>query len=435
MKQTEPLQSHDPEAQVRAEAINRYLVGEKPTEICRGLKRSRTWFYKTLRRYQQGGRAGLNSRSRRPQHSVKQTDEKLEAAIVRIRKAITEGEDPALRYGNIGADTIASELETAGLAAPSIATINRILRKHGLQQSRQRRNEKRKLPADYPWPDATQPNQLHLLDFVTRATGSIRRVYSCNLLDQTRQWPYMRLITAKTRQNVADFLVAAWQDVGLPDALHMDNDTVWRGSSSGKRSFSFIVRLCLLLGVEVIFTPPYTPEANPLIESFNGIWDRNFWQRATFASLQHMTTELAHFETWCRYRRPLREHDRLSPSQLNPDFVPVYLPDDFARHHQPSLPLSAGFVHFIRFMDKTGTFSILNESWTVSNDSLVAKTIRATIDIQQQQLTVYHQANPQAAPVVVQRFAYEVAENVEPVSFDFQRSTHSLWPEPEVCDY
>lgn len=434
MTQTEPLQSHDLEAQIREEAINRYLLGEKPATICRTLGRSRTWFYKALRRYREGGRAALRSQSRQPHHAPNKVDEALEAAIVRTRKAITTGEDPVLRYGNIGAEMIASELKRASLTPPSVATINRILRKHGLQQARQKRGRKRRLPDDYPWPRVTTPNQLHLFDFVTRATGSIRRVYSCNLLDQARQYPYMRLIASKSRENVADFLVTAWQEVGLPQALYMDNDTVWRGSSYGKRSFSFIVRLCLLLGVEVIFTPPYTPEANPLIESFNGIWDRNFWQRTTFNSLPHMERELSLFETWCRDRRPLREQQGRSPRELNPEFVPVCLPADFNQHQQPALPLTTGFVHFIRFVDHTGAFSILNEQWSIANTMLQATTIRATIDIEQEQLTVYHQADPQEPPAIVERFAYTIKENALPLASEFQRETLSLWLEPKVCD-
>ncbi len=272
----EHLQSHDPEARMREEAINRYIAGEKPSTICREIGRSRTWFYKALSRYQQSGREGLESQSRRPKRIAKQTDEAIEAAIVRVRQTITRGEDPVLRYGNIGAEMIASELEKAGLAPPSLSTINRILRKHGLQKPREKQHKKRQLPRDYPWPQVSQPNQLHLFDFVTRRLKSGQRVTGCNLLDQHRQWPYLRLITGKTKQNVADFLVAAWQEIGLPTTLYLDNDTVWRGSSSGKRSFSFIVRLCLLLGIEVVFIPPYTPEANSLIENFNGIWNRNF---------------------------------------------------------------------------------------------------------------------------------------------------------------
>lgn len=434
MKESEPLQSHDPEAQLREEAMNRYIAGEKPAGICRALGRSRTWFYKALRRYQQGGRAALRSQSRRPCHLPTKIDEAVEAAIVKIRRLITTGEDPVLRYSNVGAETIASELAKAGFTPPSPTTINRILRQHGLQQPRRQRQGKRKLPTDYPWPCVTQPNQLHLFDFVTRATVSIRRVYSCNLLDQARQWPFLRLITSKNRQNVADFLVAAWQEVGLPEALYMDNDVVWRGSSYGQRSFSFIVRLCLLLGIQVIFTPPYTAEANPLIESFNGIWNRNFWQRTEFTSLTHMETELAYFETWARHRRPLREHKGLSPAQLTLDFRPAYLPADFYQHQQATLPLTQGFVHFIRFVDQDGAFSLLNETWLLDTTHWTGQTVRATIDIAQQQLVVYHQANPQSSPTVVRRFPYQLAEQPVPVALPFQRPAHPLWPEPKLCD-
>jgi putative transposase len=428
------LQSYDPEAQVREEAINRYIAGERPSDICRTLGRSRTWFYNTLHRYQHGGREALRSQSRAPRHVANRTDEKTEAAIVRIRKAIMAGQDPELRYSNIGAETIAAELERANFTPPSLATINRILRRHTLQQPRPKHKRKRKMPADYPWPRVHQANQLHLLDFVTRTTGSIRRVYSCNLLDKVRQWPFLRIISSKNRDNVAQFLVSAWQEVGLPEALYIDNDTVWRGSSYGKRSFSYIVRLCLLLGVQVIFTPPYTPEANPLIESFNGIWDRNFWQRTDFKSLAHMETELVYFERWCRYRRPLPEHDRLSPSQITPEFGPVCLAVDFDQHQQPALPLTEGFVHFIRFVDKDGIFFLLNEDWSLDTDLWAGKTIRATVDIAQQQLLVYHQPNPHDPCCLVTRFAYELPDEPVPLTAVYQRAYHPLWPDSELCD-
>ena len=208
MKEQELYQSHDSETQLREEAINRYLAGEKPTTICRTLKRSRTWFYKVLKRYQTGGREALQTQSRRPHHLARQTEKEIETAVVRIRQTITEGKDPILRYGNIGAETIARELKKAHFVPPSLSTINRILHKHGLQSPKSKQSKQRQLPTDYPWPQVVAPNQIHLFDFVTRSTHSIRRVYSCNLLDHLRQWPYMRLITSKSRSNVTDFLVS-----------------------------------------------------------------------------------------------------------------------------------------------------------------------------------------------------------------------------------
>ncbi len=433
MKQSELLQSHDPEAEVREEALNRYLAGGRPTDICRELGRSRTWFYKALGRYRQGGREGLRSRSRAPHQVVNRTDRQTEAAIVRIRKEIMSGREPELRYSNLGAETIAVELENIGLTTPSLSTINRILHRYDLQQPRVPKRKQR-LPADYPWPCVQQANQLHLLNFVTRTTGSIRRVYSCNLLDQARQWPFMRLITSKTRTNVAQFLVSVWQEVGLPGTLYIDNDTVWRGSSYGCRSFSYIVRLCLLLGVQVIFTPPYTPEANPLIEGFNGIWERNFWQRTDFKDLVHMETELAYFERWCRYRRPLREHNRQPASQLMPDFVPLCLSADFDQHRLSCLPLTEGLVHFIRFVNHKGCFSLLNEDWMLEGNQWPGKTIRATVDIAQQQLLIYHQPTPQMPCSLVTRFSYPLAQQPVPLTSDYQQNFEPLWPASDLCD-
>lgn len=434
MDQSVPLQPNNSEEQLRDKAINKYITGDRPTDICRELGRSRTWFYKTLQRYEQQGRSGLQSQSRAPHRVANRTDEKTEQAIVRIRQTIMSGQEPTLRYSNLGAEMIAVELERAGLKPPSLATINRILRRYGLQRPRAKRGDANNLPDDYPWPCVQQANQLQLLDFVTGTTRTIRRVYSCHLLDQVRQWPFLRVITTKNRDNVAQFLVSAWQEVGLPQNLYLDNDTVWRGSSYGQRSLSYIVRLCLLLGVEVIFTPPYSPKANPLIESFNGIWDRNFWQRTEFGSLAHLETELSHFEQWSRQRRPLPHHNRQSPQQLFPDFHPQGLPLDFAHHRQPSLPLTEGFVHFIRFVDQTGAFSLLNEDWLLPADRWAGKTIRATIDIAQQQLLVYHQPPPKTACILVTHFAYPLSEKPLPLAAVYQRDHLPLWPVSELFD-
>ena len=176
MSKSEPLQSKDVEQMLREEAIDRYIKGEKPAAICRALARSRPWFY-------------------------------------RVR---------------------------AGLMPPSRATVNRILLRHELVQPRPRGKVNRRLPDDYPWPDVQAPNDLHLFDFVLRAGAGLRRFYSSHLLDAWRRWPYLRLLEIKTADAAGAFLVAAWQEIGLPGALYIDNDVVWRGSSSAARTFSRI---------------------------------------------------------------------------------------------------------------------------------------------------------------------------------------------------
>jgi len=424
-----PSQPDDPEAVVRETAIDLYLAGHKPVTIYRRLQRSRTWFYDTLARYRAGGRAGLTSQSRAPKCVRNRTPEEVEATIVRLRRLITSGTDPELRYANVGAASLAAELERLGIPPPHRATIYRILGRHDLVPPQpQKKKQKRSLPDDYPWPQVQAPNDLHLLDFVVRSIRGEGRFYSCHLLDQFRRWPFLRAITPKSAALVSQFLVQAWQDMGLASGLYIDNDAVWNGGGRGQRVLSFIVRLCLLVGVEVIFIPPYTYEANPIIESFNRVWDRNFWGRTTFRDLDHVQSELVYFEHYCRHRRPLAEFEHRMADQIASDFEPVLLPATFDQHQQPRLPITAGQVHFIRFVSSTGTVSILNEQWSVNPERWAGKTIRATVDTEQQQLLIYHQPKDSASCELVAQFDYPVGEAVVPLADEFRRERPAFWP-------
>ena len=432
MIQLAPLQteSSDAETELRNQAINQYIAGKQPAEICRQLGRSRTWFYDTLNRYRAAGREGLRSRSRAPHRVHNRTSEELEAAIERVRKLIVEGQDPELRYANRGATAIAAELKRTGITPPSRATITRILNRRNLAQPRPPRSRAPRLPRDYPWVHVQQPNQLHLLDFVARCLVGGEHVIGYHLLDQARRWPYLAAEATKNRDKVSKFPVAAWQEIGLPQALHIDNDVVWRGSGSAARTFSYIVRLCLYLGVEVIFTPPYTPQANPVIESFNNVWNHNFWQRESFLSLLHVHTCLPVFQRYCRERRPLPEFADQFAVQLYPDFVPVCLAADFVLPDR--LPLTAGRLHFIRFVSHQGTFSLLNEAWPLDADEWAGKVIRATLLLEQQQLHVYYQKTVREPAVMIKQFDYTLSEPVRPLDPAFQRPTLALWPETEA---
>jgi transposase InsO family protein len=421
----------DAEATLREAAIDMFLAGHRPRTIHRKLHRSRAWFYKTLDRYRQGGREGLRSRSRAPHHVHNRTPSDVEEAIVRLRKLILSGADPELRYANVGAEALAYELERARLTPPGRATINRILKRHGLVQPRRRKSKKCQLPDDYPWPSVKAPNELHLLDFVTRSIQGDGRFYGCNLLDQARRWPFLRAETPKSAEVVSQFLVSAWQEVGLPGGLYIDNDAVWNGGGRGQRVLSTIVRLCLFLGVEVIFIPSYTPQANAVMESFNNVWDTNFWGRTRFHDLSHLQSELTFFEHYCRHRRPLAEFDGLTADRIAPDFVPVGLPSTFDQHQQGRLPITAGRVHFIRFVSSAGTFSILNEQWQLDKERWPGKTVRATVDTQAQKLYVYYQPKESETCQLIAQFDYPLDEEVMPLADEFRRKRPTFWSPAE----
>lgn len=427
-KQKAPLQpNQESEEERRNRAIDRFIAGEKAGSISKAVGRSRAWFYQTKVRYQQNGREGLKERSRAPKRVHNRTEASVETAVVCVRKTILSGRDPELRYASVGADTIAFELKRAGIKTPSRRTINRILQRQQLVVPRVQNAKAREMPADYPWPSAEQANAIHLFDFVTRSLVGGGRFYGCHLLDQKRRWPVVRLIVNKKVAAVSEFLVTSWQAIGLPTALQIDNDVVWRGSSSAPRTFSHILRLALYVGVEVLFTPPYTPKANPIIESFNALWAENFWLRATFDSLHKVESELVHFETTMRSRHPWPELGGLTAAQIVPDFQPTLLAQDFLIHQQTRIPLTAGRLHFVRFVEADGSFSMLNESWSLDPRHWAGKTIRATLDIQQQQLCIFHQSARTAIPALIAHFAYAIDETVQPLQSTFKRPRSQLW--------
>jgi transposase InsO family protein len=355
----------------------------------------------------------------------------IEAAIVRIRQTIEDGKDPELRSANLGADTIAAELKRAEIEPPHRATINRVLQRHGLIRPRLRKTERRKLPDDYPWPQVgQQANALHAFDFVMRDLTGGGRIYGYHLLDSGRRWPFLRAEAIKSTERVRHFLICAWQEVGLPCALQIDNDILWNGGGRGQRVFRTIVRFCLALGVEVLFTPPYTPQANGLIESLNDLGAANFWRRTQFCNFEHVQTELPWFERYCRHRRPLTELEAKTADQIAPAFTPICLPMTFPVAYPKRIPLTAGHVHFVRKVAADGSFSILNETWTLDKQRWAAHTIRATIDTQAQQLFVYHHA-PKGQPAqLIHQCDYRLPEEALPLDSAYQRPRHPLWLPP-----
>lgn len=413
---------------LRNRAIDLYLQGKRPAEIARELGRSRKWFYETLARYQQEGRGGLGEQSRRPHQTPRKTAPEIEAAVVRIRKLIVSGKDPVLRYGNYGAEAIAAELRRAGLEPPSRATIYRILHRHGLVEPRPKRRHRQRLPQDYPWPSLSAGATLHVMDFMMRTLPGGQRFYAANLLEMPCQWPYLAILPAKTRDLVCSFFVAAWQAIGIPDVLQVDNDNVWRGSSSAPYTFSFLVRLWLLLGVQVIFIPPYTPQANTWIESFNHLWGRNFWQRTRFQSLKDVQQNLPYFQTYCRERRLLPGTEITPHECRSARPAPLRLPDDFNQYRQKRLPLTEGFLHFIRFADAHGNISFLNASWPLG-PQWAGKTVRATLDTKQGRVIVFYQATRDSKPQSIAAFSFPIREEVLPVAERFRRLAPSIWPE------
>src|SRR6185437_16863077 len=97
------------------------VEGRSKSEVARRYGVSRRWVITLVQRYLAEGDIGLQSRSRRPHTSPRQTPREVEDEIVKIRKELDKGGHEA------GAATIAFHLEQRHGAAPAVSTIWRIL--------------------------------------------------------------------------------------------------------------------------------------------------------------------------------------------------------------------------------------------------------------------------------------------------------------------
>ena len=131
----------------------RYLVeahvleGRSVSELAAAHGVHRSWIYKLIARYRDGGYEALQPRSRRPRSCKHGTPPEIVEAIVKLRERLgQEGHD-------CGAATIAYHLAQEIDGVPSISTIWRILRRQGLvtpQPQKRPRSSLVRFEADLP---------------------------------------------------------------------------------------------------------------------------------------------------------------------------------------------------------------------------------------------------------------------------------------------
>src|SRR5579864_9474391 len=106
--------------------LGRFLVeavavsGASPNELARSHPISRSWLFRLLTRYRQGGYEAVEPRSRRPKSSPTRTRSDVVEAILELRRQLLEmGLDA-------GAQTIGHHLQLRFGSAPSRSTVWRI---------------------------------------------------------------------------------------------------------------------------------------------------------------------------------------------------------------------------------------------------------------------------------------------------------------------
>jgi hypothetical protein len=404
----EPAKGEEPEQQRRL-AVTMFRTGQKPAEIAHHLQRSRRWVYYWVAYQHQHPHTRFRSVSSAPHHHPNQTSRSVERQILHVRQSLLAQRNPRLRYAPVGVRTIRRELGKRRVKpCPSLSTIQRILRRHRLTIQ----TPTDEGPPYRPHPPAPYPNAVQATDIITRWLEGGPVVQTFTTVDHWSNAAYATLHAEKSTAAAREHLLAMWRQLGVPDLAQFDNESVFSGGPH-PQVLSAIVRLCLYLRIEVLFTPVEEADYNWQIETFNHLWATQFWNKHHFTHRWRIPPALQAFLRWYNtdYVAPRQQ---ATPTRLRTGQQLLRLPKALAAQIPESLPISAGLVHAIRCVSADGQVTFLKESFPVGK-RYRNQYVWLTLDTAQQSLTVYYQAQAEADWHLLKVFAYPLAEPVKPV--------------------
>jgi transposase InsO family protein len=289
----------------------RYLVeahvlgGRSVSELAAAHGVHRSWIYKLLARYREGGIEALEPRSRRPRSCKHETPPALVKAIVALRcELVAQGHDA-------GAETIAYHLAQDQQNIPSVSTIWRILRREGLVVAQRQKRPRSSLIRF----EAQLPNEMWQTDITAWQLTGGEVVEILNLIDDHSRlflgsdaYPRVKAVDV-----VSSFHKAAGLH-GLPASLLSDNGAVFTGSYRGGK----VMLEYELERLEVVFknSRPYHPQTCGKIERLHQTLKRYLARQQPLAqTLSELQDQLDAFVHYYNHIRPHRALGRQTPLQ------------------------------------------------------------------------------------------------------------------------
>ena len=352
------------ELMLRQKAIRWKQAGQVVSSICQRLERSREWFYRWWNRYQAEGAAGLRDRSHTPKSHPKGWSNEIRQAILDIRDRLARRRGPRERYRLAGAPTIRHELACLGYEhLPSLRSIDRILQKGG-RTSKAFQPQASISLSTYPAPHVTRSNQVHQVDLIgpRYLKGSHRQWFFLVYRDIYDGAIYVEFQPKPHMETGLAFMVRAWQRLGLPETVQVDNSDLF-GFTSHPGSLNRFVRLVLLVGVQLAFIPEHEPWRNGSIEHFNG-WLQERLLSIPLHGPAQVRRELAAMMETCFHEHIHPDLNFQTTAQIRKNLMVRTLPHNFCRHLQP-LPVTVGYVRFTRRVRSSGRITILGVKFTV----------------------------------------------------------------------
>lgn len=396
--------SEKTERKLRRRAIRLLAHGDRASAVVKSLGRSRSWLAKWQRRYAHSGAKGLQAQSRRPHRCPQAWSASIRKLIVQTRRRLVRAQ-----AGLVGASAIRRELRKLmpRRRLPSERTIGRVLSQAKLVPSPVADSR-----AYFPAPSEALVGSLDALDWTCRYLEGGAKLYAFHTLNLRTRAMTQTLADNKSLATVHQHILDSWKTLGIPHFLQTDNDAIFCGGYKAPRIFGTFLRLCLFVGVELIFLPYAEPKCNSAVEHLNGLWGGPaFWQRHHFRCPGDVHRLSPAFLNWYRNDYTPPSLAGLTPSQAQRREDRPHLPHGVLHRLGQPLPITAGRVHFLRRVQPAGTIRILNEDWPVAK-RLAEQYVWATLTTHRHTLDIWHRQNLHADWTLRKHMSYEILEPV-----------------------
>ena len=202
------------------------------TELCEIYHIARETGYYWLRRYQQGGLEALEDRNRAPRQHSNQTPEKIEEAVLALRRAHMSWGPRKLKR--------VLEREEPERPWPAASTIGEMVAREGLVVPRKKR--RRAPPYTQPFASADEPNRVWCADFKGWfRSGDGQRIDLLTITDAcSRYLLRCQQVEKADSERVRAIFESAFRECGLPRAIRTDN-----GAPFASRAIAGLSRLAV----------------------------------------------------------------------------------------------------------------------------------------------------------------------------------------------
>lgn len=323
----------------------------------------------------------------------------VEQHVLDLRSWLKQHSD----LGEYGALAIQGEMLGWDIASvPSVRTINRILERHGVFDTKHRVRRPAP-PLGWYLPDVAA-GRAELDQFDTVSGLIIEGGIEVEVLTGISlhggliaSWPHLAIKASTVREA----LVEHWRDFGRPDYVQFDNDTRFQGPHHHKDVIGSVIRLCLSLEVTSVFVPPRETGFQAAIESLNGRWQQKVWDRCHHESFEALKAQSDRYVAAARRKAILRREAAPKRRAFPADWMPGP-----QRH-----PI--GKIIFLRRTDDHGRVFLLGRTFDVA-EHWPHRLVRSDVHLDEGMIRFYalRRADPDNQPLLAET-VYRLRDTAE----------------------